>query len=342
MACSHSSKETAQTNFDTPKVQTSSENSKVIHLAGGCFWGMEKLAKALPGVIDTTVGYANGIEDTTPTYKSVCAGGTGFKETVRVEYDPEIITLEQIISAFFLAIDPEAVNYQGNDHGTQYQSGIYYSDDESAAIVESIMQQEKKRYKNLAVEHEELTRFYDAENYHQDYLEKNPAGYCHFSQTMIDQIAGIIQAEQSYAKMSEDDLKNELSDEQYSVTQEAGTERPFSGEYYDTDEEGIYVDITSGQPLFSSKDKYISDCGWPAFTVPILAGSVNYSGDTSHNMNRTEVTSANGEAHLGHVFENDPESPNGTRYCINSASLKFIPKKDMGEQGYGAYLILFE
>lgn len=340
MACGHTFKQGKETSGDTTEPQITYANTKVIHLAGGCFWGMEKLAKALPGVVSTTVGYANGTEDTTPTYETVCSGGTGFKETVRIEYNPEEISLEQLISAFFLAIDPEAQNQQGNDRGTQYQSGIYYSDDESAAIVESIILQEQKRYKNLAVEHEALTRFYDAETYHQDYLEKNPAGYCHFSQGTIDRISAVIQAEQSYAKMSDEELKKELTDEQYNVTQNAGTEHPFTGEYWDAEGDGIYVDITSGQPLFSSADKYGSDCGWPSFTVPILAGSVNYNSDNSYNMNRTEVTSSNGSAHLGHVFEGYSESPNGVRYCINSASLKFIPKDEIAAQGYEAYLFL--
>ncbi|NCB94237.1 MAG: peptide-methionine (R)-S-oxide reductase [Clostridia bacterium] len=318
------------------------KDSKEIYLAGGCFWGMEKLAKALPGVEDTTVGYANGTDDTTPTYESVCAGGTGFKETVRVVYDPKSITLEQIISAFFLAIDPQVHDRQGNDVGGQYQTGIYYTAEDSEAVVEKIITQEEKRYKNFAVEHEKLTRFYDAETYHQDYLEKNPAGYCHFSQSTVDEIAELIKAEQSYAKMDEKKLKENLTEEQYEVTQNAGTERPFTGEYWEADEKGIYVDITTGQPLFSSNDKYGSECGWPSFTAPILAGSVNYSADSSHNMDRTEVTSANGDAHLGHVFYGDPGSPNGTRYCINSASLNFIPESEMESQGYGPYLILFK
>lgn len=318
------------------------EGIEVIYLAGGCFWGMEKLAQGLPGVLDAVSGYANGESEKMPTYDLVCSGGTGFKETVRVVYNPKVITLPQILQAYFLVIDPTVSNQQGNDKGTQYQTGIYYSDAKSEEVVERIIATEKKKHSSFAVEHEPLVNFYDAETYHQDYLEKNPRGYCHIPAHEIEDVVALIAAEEQYEKPTQEQLKKSLTKEQYEVTQNAATERSFTGEYWDNYKEGIYVDVTTGQPLFRSADKYESSCGWPSFSAPIYEGVVRYSEDKSHGMNRTEVKSHVGDAHLGHIFTGDSESPNGTRYCINSASLKFIPKAEMKETGYGAYLMLLD
>jgi peptide methionine sulfoxide reductase msrA/msrB len=314
----------------------------VIYLAGGCFWGMEKLVQSLPGVVDATSGYANGTVSGKPTYELVCSGGTGFKETVRVEYDPSHITLAQILQAYFLVIDPTVENRQGNDKGNQYQTGIYYADEASKTTVEEVVAVEASRYETFATEHGPLVNFYDAEEYHQDYLEKNPGGYCHIPKHEIADVVALITAEESYEKPTQETLKATLTEEQYDVTQNAATERPFSNAYWNTKEEGIYVDVTTGQPLFRSADKYESRCGWPSFTTPIYEGVVHYRKDTSYGMERTEVISSVGEAHLGHVFEGDPDSPNGIRYCMNSASLRFIPKAQMEEEGYGPYLMLLE
>lgn len=318
------------------------EGREVIYLAGGCFWGMEKLAQALPGVTNAVSGYANGTNDSTPSYELVCRGGTGYKETVRVVYDPAVITLPQILQAYFLVIDPTVSNRQGNDAGAQYQTGIYYNDAATQEMVERIVATEMKKYDAFFVEHEPLVNFYDAEDYHQDYLEKNPNGYCHIPAHEIDEVAALITAEEGYEKPTQEQLKQVLTAEQYAVTQNADTELPFTGEYWNTFEEGIYVDVTTGQPLFRSADKYQGSCGWPSFSAPIYEGVVRYSDDASHGMDRTEVRSDVGDAHLGHIFTNDPESPNGVRYCINSASLRFIPKAEMASQGYGPYLILLE
>ncbi|MCI2058774.1 MAG: peptide-methionine (R)-S-oxide reductase MsrB [Oscillibacter sp.] len=319
------------------------EGTEVIYLAGGCFWGMEKLAQALPGVLDAVSGYANGDSGTQqPTYELVCTGGTGFKETVRVVYDPAVITLPQLLQAYFLVINPTAVNRQGHDVGTQYQAGIYYRDEASGETVERIAAAEAKKYEKFAVEHGPLVNFYDAEEYHQDYLEKNPGGYCHIPAHKIEDVAALILAEQSYRKPAQEQLRQSLTPQQYNVTQKAYTERAFTGKYWDTDQEGIYVDVTTGQPLFRSADKYESGCGWPSFTAPIYEGVVRYIADDSMGMSRTEVKSSVGDAHLGHIFTDDPESPNGTRYCINSASLRFIPRSEMKKRGYGAYLMLLD
>lgn len=317
------------------------DGAEVIYLAGGCFWGMEKLAGALPGVLDAVSGYANGTAES-PTYEQVCGGGTGFKETVRVVYDPAAIRLEQILQAYFLVIDPAVYNRQGNDNGTQYQTGVYYNDTASEKTVERVFSEEIIKHEVFAVEHQPLINFYDAEAYHQDYLEKNPTGYCHIPQVEMDDVVALITAENAYLRPTDDALKQSLSAQQYDVTQNAATERAFTGAYWDNHEVGIYLDVTTGQPLFRSSDKYDSSCGWPSFTTPISTDVVQYITDDSHGMTRTEVKSTLGDAHLGHVFENDAESPTGTRYCINSASLRFVPKSEMEAQGYGAYLVLFD
>ena len=317
------------------------EGIEVIYLAGGCFWGMEKLMSRLPGIIDVVSGYANGTTQNTPTYDAVCRGGTGFKETVRVEYNPQKISLEILLNAFFTAIDPTLKNQQGNDIGGQYQTGVYYSDNSTSKIVEQYVAVQRKKHDIFEVESTKLINFYDAEEYHQDYLEKNPKGYCHIPSVEINEIIEKVVEEVKYIKPKDDELKSKLTDEQYNITQKADTEKPFSGKYWDNNEKGIYVDITTGQPLFASTDKYDSSCGWPSFCAPIDENALNNVKDYSHGMKRIEVRSILGNAHLGHMFDNDSESPNGVRYCINSASLKFIPVAEMKTEGYEKYIKLF-
>lgn len=338
--------------------QTAKENPmqkntvKTIYFAGGCFWGIEKLFESINGVTDAESGYANGKSDITPTYEKVVRGGTEFKETVKVEYDPSQVRLEQLLTAFFYVIDPTIKNRQGNDIGTQYQTGIYYTDEQSKNIVEQFVELEKKKHKVFAVEAEPLKNFYTAEEYHQNYLDKNPQGYCHIVPNVFKEINEIIKNSpdfsqketkaQAYRKQSREKLQKKLTPLQFEVTQNAATERAFTGEYWNFYGKGIYVDITTGEPLFSSMDKFKSSCGWPSFQAPINKNSVEYKKDTSFGMVRTEVKSKIGDSHLGHVFEGEPESPNGVRYCINSASLKFIPYEEMEKQGYGDLLYLFD
>ncbi len=317
------------------------EGLESIYLAGGCFWGLEKLMQSLPGVHDAVSGYANGAAGITPTYEQVCGGRTGFRETVRVTYDPSTIGLRQILSAYFLVIDPSSHDRQGNDRGSQYQTGIYYDDPESGGIVEQVVAVEAKRHAVFAVEHGPLRNFFEAEEHHQDYLEKNPGGYCHIPSVKIDEAVALVRAEMSYGRLPDETLRKTLTPAQYDVTRKGATERAFTGTYQDNHDEGIYVDVATGQPLFKSSDKYDSDCGWPSFSEPITASSVAFKRDTSHGMERAEVRSTVGDSHLGHVFDDDPESPNGVRYCINSAALRFVPVSEMGKQGYAAYLGLF-
>lgn len=307
----------------------------VIYLAGGCFWGLEKLMQNIPGVIRGTSGYANGDPSLRPTYKEVCTGRTGYRETVRVEYSEDRISLDAILFTFFAAIDPTVRNRQGNDIGSQYQTGVYYTDERSGATVAHVADVERARHKNFAVETEPLKSFYDAEEYHQDYLDKNPGGYCHITPAEIKMAEKIIVDPAKYRRPSDDEVRKKLTKEQYYVAVDSGTEPSFRNEFWDHKEKGIYVDIITGEPLFSSKDKFESPCGWPAFSKAIDPNTIVYLKDDSFGMRRTEARSRAGNSHLGHVFYGDPDSPNGVRFCINSLSLRFIPFADMEREGYG-------
>ena len=313
-----------------------------IYMAGGCFWGMEQLMQSIPGVIDVESGYANGSCGKDANYKAVCAGNTGFRETVKVEYDPERVSLDALLLAYFYVIDPTVENQQGNDIGTQYQTGLYYTDDESKDTVERIAQIERGRSNRFFVEIGPLKNYYPAEEYHQDYLEKNPGGYCHIPKEEIELLSKLSIDPGDYKKPAAESIRDKLTEEQYRVTQESATEIAFTGEFWNKFEKGIYVDIVTGEPLFSSTDKFESSCGWPSFTKPIEEPSVVKREDCSYCMSRTEVRSRAGDSHLGHVFENDPESPNGVRYCINSAALRFVPYERMESEGYGYLLDIFE
>jgi peptide methionine sulfoxide reductase msrA/msrB len=324
------SRMTAHNDYTVPDGQS------VIYLAGGCFWGTEKLFAQIDGVTDTTVGYANGTI-LNPTYELVCAGNTGYKETVRVTYDPAVTNLETILGAYFTVIDPTVRNKQGNDLGTQYQTGVYYSDGESQRIAAKVMDAERQKHASFQVELGPLVNFWPAEEYHQDYLKKHPNGYCHISDAEIEKAKAVKLDPIGWQNPDDETLKKKLSDLSYNVTQKEGTEAPFSSEYWNSTEPGIYVDIVTGEPLFSSSDKYESSCGWPSFDKGIVSDDqFQLRTDYKIGVARTEVKSSAGN-HLGHKFENDPESPNGTRYCIDGAALKFIPYAEMDAQGYGDY-----
>ena len=320
----------------------SQEKENVIYLAGGCFWGLEKLMQSIPGVIDAQSGYANGTGKADAKYQTILGGKTGFRETVRVEYDPAKVSLDHLLLAYFYVIDPTVLNKQGNDTGTQYQTGIYYTNTQAQAVVERIVELERGRHKVFAVEVGPLKNYYPAEEYHQNYLEKNPNGYCHIPREEIKLFSRLKIDPGDYSKPAAETIRDKLTQEQYHITQENGTEKPFQNEFWDQFEKGIYVDIVTGEPLFSSSDKFESSCGWPAFTKPIEAPAIIEKKDSRFGMRRTEVRSRSGDSHLGHVFTNDPESPNGVRYCINSASLRFIPYAKMKSEGYGYLLYLFD
>ena len=320
----------------------SGENEHVIYLAGGCFWGIEHLMQSIPGVIDAQSGYANGYRAQDANYQAVCTTDTGFRETVRVQYDPQQVSLDALLLAYFYVIDPTVQNRQGNDVGSQYQTGVYYTNDSARETVERIAEIERSRSRAFHVEIGPLLSFYPAEAYHQDYLQKKPFGYCHIPLEEIILFSSLRIDPGDYQKPAAETIRDRLTEEQYIVTQENGTEYPFHNAFWDQFEKGVYVDVVTGEPLFSSADKYESSCGWPAFTKPIEAPSVVYLEDSSHGMERIEVRSRAGNSHLGHVFTDDPESPSGVRFCINSASLRFIPYAHMEAEGYGYLMDLFD
>ncbi len=305
---------------------------KTIYFAGGCFWGIEGYMERIYGVYDATSGYANGKTEN-PTYEEVSTGETGHAETVKVQYEPKKISLEKLLSYFLMVVDPTSLNKQGNDEGTQYRSGIYYVDDSDRDIIVEKLKKEQQKYdEKIVVEVKKLNNFYNAEDYHQDYLVKNPKGYCHIGLSKANEV---IIDEDDYKKPSNDEIKKKLTGEEYKVTQESATEPAFDNEFWDNHKKGIYVDVVTGEPLFSSTDKFDSGCGWPSFSKPISKDVLKYNKDNSHNMERTEVKSRSGDSHLGHVFDDGPKEKGGLRYCINSAALKFIPLEKMDEKGYG-------
>lgn len=313
-------------------IDYSKADFKTIYLAGGCFWGLEAYMEKIYGVDDAISGYANG-KTTNPRYEDVVYKDTGHAETVEVKYDPNRISLSDLIAYYLRVVDPTSLNKQGNDTGSQYRTGIYYTAKAEQAIIEQVLKDEQEKYsKKIVVEVEPLNNFTIAEDYHQDYLKKNPNGYCHID---LNKANDPIIDPEKYPKPSDEELRRKLTDLQYSVTQRADTEHAFSNEYWDTNEKGLYVDVATGEPLFTSTDKYDSGCGRPSFSKPISPEVVSYHKDTSYNMERTEVRSRSGESHLGHVFNDGPKDLGGLRYCINSAAIKFISYKDLEEEGYG-------
>ncbi|RKP58339.1 peptide-methionine (R)-S-oxide reductase [Cohnella endophytica] len=308
-----------------------------LYLAGGCFWGVEAYMSRIKGVYDVTSGYANG-EGENPTYKDVIRGDRGFAETVHVKYDPKQVTLQKLLADYFRVIDPTSENKQGNDQGIQYRTGIYYTHAEEAEVIQQVVSQEQDKYtKPIVTEVLPLRNYYLAEEYHQHYLEKNPNGYCHIDLSILNEQEIVIDPSQ-YPRPTDEELKQRLTKAQYAVAVNNDTEHAFTNDYWDNNEPGIYVDIATGEPLFSSRDKYDSGCGWPSFTKPITPDVVTYRDDTSFGLVRTEVRSRAGDIHLGHVFDDGPEDRGGKRYCINSASIRFIPIAQMDKENYG-YLI---
>ncbi|MCM1153064.1 MAG: peptide-methionine (R)-S-oxide reductase MsrB [Muribaculum sp.] len=310
-----------------------------IYLAGGCFWGTAYLFSLVPGVESTTAGYANSIIEN-PSYQEVCSGQTYAAETVKVDYDDSQVSLTDLLRLFFKSIDPTSINKQGNDVGTQYRTGIYYTNPSDLQIIDAeaaVIQ--RRSTKPLAVEIMPLKNFYPAEEYHQDYLYKNPNGYCHINPALFKEAKNLKPKAMGESK---ENLRRRLTPLQWEVTQNAATEQPFANEYYREFRKGIYVDITDGTPLFVSTDKFESGCGWPAFSKPIDENLIDEKPDTSYGRIRTEVRGAKSGSHLGHVFTDGPRETGGLRYCINSASLRFIPLEKMEAEGYGKFIPLIK
>ncbi len=304
--------------------------------AGGCFWCMVKPFATQEGIIQVVSGYTGGHTEN-PTYKEVCSDTTGHYEAVQITYDPAIYSYEKLVSLFWQQIDPTDEGGQFHDRGLSYAAAIFYHTKEQKQIAEQSKQQliESKRFsKAIVTKILPVKEFYPAEDNHQDYYKKNPAHYERY-RTASGRVSFLKE------NWRDTNLKEKLTSLQYEVTQLNGTEPPFQNEYWNNKRVGLYVDIVSGEVLFSSNEKFDSGCGWPSFTKPLHAEHIESKRDTTHRMIRTEVRSTKADSHLGHVFEDGPKETGGLRYCINSASLRFIPKEKLEEEGYGQYGYLF-
>ncbi|GAB4367376.1 MAG: peptide-methionine (R)-S-oxide reductase MsrB [Calditrichia bacterium] len=318
-------------------------------VVGGCFWCVEAPFEKIHGIVEVVSGYAGGHKEN-PTYEEVSSGKTDYAEAVQIIYDPQAISYWQILDIFWKNIDPTDPGGSFYDRGSQYRSVIFYHNDlqrelaeRSRAVIESMGIFEKP----VVTKIEKYTGFYPAEEYHQDFYRKDPDRYYSYRQgsgrdVFFEKHWSNLEARLQKFRLPENALLEKmLTPLQFEVTQREGTERAFHNLFWDDDREGIYVDLLSGEPLFSSADKFKSGSGWPSFTRPLDTHYIVEQMDRSMGMERIEVRSRIANSHLGHVF-NDGPPPAGLRYCINSAALRFIPKADMKKYGYGKYLHLFE
>ncbi|TCP52180.1 peptide methionine sulfoxide reductase msrA/msrB [Tumebacillus sp. BK434] len=318
----------------------SEHNHQLATFAGGCFWCMVKPFEEEPGILKVVSGYTGG-HKANPTYEEVCSETTGHYEAVQITFDPAVYPYEKLLQTYWRQIDPTDTGGQFYDRGQSYQTVIFYHSEEQQRAAEASKQalQDSGRFqKPIATQILPAMEFFPAEEYHQDYHKKNPAHYNRYRHGSGRD--AFIERHWTLQK-DQQELRERLTPMQYQVTQENGTEPPFRNEFWDHKEEGIYVDIVSGEPLFSSFDKFDSNCGWPSFHKPMNMSNIKGRMDTSHGMVRMEVRSQQGDSHLGHVFDDGP-GPEGLRYCINSAALRFIPKAELEKEGYGQYLSLFD